>query len=426
MGAADAGTHRKRRERLAALVGDGTAFAANPPLPADHAASHRPDPDMFYLTGMTEPDCSLALAVEGGRIAGETVHCRARDPEYERWNGELLGPLRASRLLEVDDVRTWKGSAAALKEAVGNGAERLHVRMDSPAAAQGMGLLSERKAAAKGSVHDLRWATARLRMVKDRTEAALIESCCRIAVEALDELAAALPGAAAEADLEASLAGSYARRGAEHAFRPIVACGRNACVAHYTANSARLARGKLVLVDTGARRSGYTSDITRVYPLSGRFTEAQRELYGTVLSAQKAAIRRIKPGSTLESAQRSASRELAKGLASMGVCRGKPERVMASGAFADFYFHSIGHMLGIEVHDPIVRKDEKGRPLKLAPGMAVTVEPGLYLDGRKQVPRELRNTGVRIEDLVLVTRTGNRVLTAAAPKDPSEVEGLLG
>lgn len=414
-----------RRERLAALVRDGTAFAANPPLPADHAASHRPDPDMFYLTGMTEPDCSLSLAVEGGRIAGETVHCRARDPEYERWNGELLGPLRASRRLGIEDVRPWKGAAAALKEAGGGGAGQLHVRMDSPAARQGVGLLSERKTSGRASIHDLRWATARLRMVKDKAEIALIENCCRIAVEALGELAAALPGAATEADLEASLANSYVRRGADHAFRPIVACGRNACVAHYTANSASLRRGKLVLVDTGARRSGYTSDITRVYPLSGRFTEAQRDLYGTVLSAQKAAIRRIRPGSTLESAQRSASRALARGLASMGVCRGAPERVMASAAFADFYFHSIGHMLGIEVHDPIVRKDDKGRPLRLVPGMVVTVEPGLYLDGRKQVPRELRNTGVRIEDLVLVTRSGNRVLTAAAPKDPSEVEGLL-
>ncbi len=426
MGAADAGTHRKRRERLAALVGDGTVFAANPPLPSDHAASHRPDPDMFYLTGMDEPDCSLSLAVEGGKITGETVHCRARDPDYERWNGELLGPLRASRLLAVDDVRPWKDAAAALREAVGNGAGQLHVRMDSPAAAQGLSIMSNSRPAGRTSLSDLRWATARLRMVKDRTEVALIESCSRIAVEALAELASALPGAATEADLEASLSSSYARRGAEHAFRPIVACGRNACVAHYTANSSRLGRGKLVLVDTGARRSGYTSDITRVYPLSGRFTDAQRELYGTVLSAQKAAIRRIRPGSTLESAQRSASRALAKGLASMGVCRGAPERVMGSGAFADFYFHSIGHMLGIEVHDPILRKDGKGRPLRLVPGMVVTVEPGLYLDGRKQVPKELRNTGVRIEDLVLVTRTGNRVLTAAAPKNPSEVEALFG
>ena len=427
MDATLADTLKKRRARLAAKIVDGLAYVFNPPPEKDSSRRFKPDPDMFYLTGMTEPDCALVLKADSGKLSEEIVYCRDRDPEHERWNGEMLGPTRTRNLLSIGDARPWKGPAEVVRDVFSAGARSHHVNLDSrsPAVKACLSLVACDKGQTRTAIHDLRWATTRLRMVKDRLEIERISSSCQVTVEALSELALSLPTAKSEAELAAKLDHAYAARGATHAFLPIVASGGNACVAHYIANSARLRKNKMVLVDTGAHLEGYASDVTRVYPVGGRFSPVQRELYGIVHDAQRAAISRIRPGGTMAQAQQSASRVLAKGLSSIGICKGTPGRIMSSRTFAELYFHSIGHMVGIEVHDPFLRTDSRGKPLRLAPGMVVTVEPGLYLDGRKQVPREIRNTGIRIEDTVLVTRTGRRILTEGAPKATREVEGLF-
>lgn len=420
-------TLRKRRERLARKVGDGLAYVFNRPAERGHHQRYRPEPDMFYLTGLTEPDCALVIKAQSGSIEQETIYCRNRDIGLERWNGEMLGPKRASRMLGIDDARSWQSAAGVVRDAFDPKARSHHMRLDagSEALKACLGLIASCRDAPNTSVFDLRRATTALRMVKDNLEIERITASSKITAKALAQLVEALPKAKSEGQLVAELDHAYSSHGARHAFLPIVACGRNACVAHYVANASRLSKSKLVLVDTGAEKDGYASDATRVYPVGGRFSAAQRDIYQVVLAAQKAAIACIKPGGTMARAQKAASRALARGLVSLGICRGTHDKVMSSAAFADFYFHSIGHMLGIEVHDPSFQVDDRGKPLPLRPGMVVTVEPGLYLDDRKQVPREMRNTGVRIEDLVLVTRTGNKVLTADAPKATKEVEALF-
>ena len=413
-------THRRRRERLARKLGDGTALVCAKPAPGDHAEIYRPDPDLLYLTGMAEPHSALSITVRDGKIEEETIFCRERDVDRERWDGEILGPTRARNWLGIGDAAKWEGIGAFAREQVPQEGD-VFVKFEK--GNQLPNRCAQAMASSAGpssrAMRDLRGAMATLRMVKDGEEIASIKMSCSLAVKAMERVRTGMAAASSEAGLEAIISHEYASAGANHAFRPIVACGKNACVAHYVENSSRLAKGRLVLVDTGASLDGYASDITRVYPVTGDFSPAQKELYEVVLRAQKAAMSNVRPGGTMARAQRAACRALARGLADMGICRGPVARVLSSGDFADFYFHSIGHMLGLEVHDAYLRTGPDGKPTKLRSNMVVTIEPGLYLDDRKCVPKELRFTGIRIEDTVLVTRTGNEALTAGTPKAAS-------
>ncbi|MBF2734561.1 MAG: aminopeptidase P family protein [Betaproteobacteria bacterium AqS2] len=404
----------RRRARLAARLKEGVALLASPGLPTHHADVFRPDPDLYYLTGLVEHDSALALEIRGGRIREETAFCPPRDEVFERWNGELLGPVRTRRRLGLAAARPWSSRAEFV---------RASLRPDLVAWAKTADRQTASLALAGPSagIHDLAPALARLRMVKDRGEIAAIARSCELAAGAQRRVLQALPAAAAENQLQAELDHAYAAGGARHAFRPIVAAGRNACVAHYGANRAPLRKGQLVLVDSGCELDFYVSDITRTYPVAGRFTPAQRDLYETVLAAQAQAIRKAKPGASFGALQRAACRELAYGLRRMGICRGTLPAILASESFGRYYFHSIGHSVGLDAHDPVdapAGRDE----LKLAAGMAITVEPGLYLDGDRRVPAELRHTGVRIEDILAITAAGSRVLTAAAPKTVRDIE----
>lgn len=404
----------RRRARLAARLKEGVALLASPDLPSHHADVFRPDPDLYYLTGLVEHNAALALEVRGGRIKEETAFCEPRDESFERWNGELLGPIRTRRRLGLAAARPWPGPAQFVRAAL---------RPELVAWTK----LADRKTAALalagpgGGVRDLAPELARLRMIKDRSEIQAIARACELAATAQRRVLQALPTAASENQLQAELDHAYASGGARHAFRPIVAAGRNACVAHYGANRAPLRKGQLVLVDSGCELDFYVSDITRTYPASGRFTPAQRDLYETVLAAQLQAIRRARPGQNFGALQRAAARELAYGLRRMGICRGPLAAILASEAFGRYYFHSIGHSIGLDAHDPV--HAPAGRDaLQLAAGMAITVEPGLYLDGDRRIPPELRHTGVRIEDILAITAGGSRVLTAAAPKAVRDIE----
>ena len=417
----------KRRRKLAKLMGSGVAYLTNPPPERDHSRKNKPDPDMFYLTGLTEPDCAYAMKVESGKIKHEAVYCRERNPTHEKWNGRTLGPKGAARVARIDDARPWKGLAKFIEDSFDNSFKSHCIRFDlsNEALLEFTKHIEKQHGKKEHALCELRHLTARIRMVKDSHEVDLIKKSSEITTNAMHKVALALHEAKSEADLEAIISHFYTENLAQHAFLPIVACGKNACTAHYVKNNSRLQKNKLVLVDTGAVLNGYASDLTRVFPVNGKFTNAQRDLYETVLEAQKAAIARAIKGNTMQTAHNAACKALAKGLASMGICRGSPAKVMASGDFTDFFFHSIGHMLGIEVHDPITNTDSQGKPLQLKPNMVVTIEPGLYLDDRKKVPVELRNTGVRIEDLVQVARNGNNILTDGAPKSIRDVEALL-
>lgn len=410
----------RRRARLATAVGDGTVLVGGAALPERHDVRPRPAPNLYYLSGLEEPDGALLLEVRAGRIVDEVGYCRRRDPKHERWHGPLLGPRRARAKLGLAEVRAWPGNAELVGEACARGG-RLWLDFASPllaSCAGGPGAKLGRVA----SMHDLRPLTTRLREVKDAGEIERIKAASSVTIAALAKVRAALGRARGEAQLAAILAACYGEAGGHHAFLPIVACGRNACVAHYFANRSRLGRGKLVLVDTGCELAGYPSDITRVYPVDGTFTSAQAEFYAVVLAAQRAAIAKARAGNSLAQVGHAANRTLARGLRELGICRGSIPRIMASEAFGRFVFHAIGHSLGLEVHDPLNRHDANGKALPLRRNMVVTIEPGMYLDDSPEVPAELRHTGIRIEDVVQITAARPKVLTEAAPKRLAELE----
>ena len=235
---------------------------------------------------------------------------------------------------------------------------------------------------------------------------------------------AARPGGF-EYELEAELLHEFRRHGAQFpAYWPIVAGGANACVLHYVANDAALSAGDLVLIDAGCELDGYASDVTRTFPIGGRFSPAQREVYDVVLAAQKAAMDKVRIGNAWNEPHDAAVRVLAQGMIDLGLLKPGLQEVLEKETYKRFYMHRTGHWLGLDVHDAGEYK-RQGDWRALAPGMTLTVEPGLYIRAEDDIPERLRNIGIRIEDDVLVTDAGCEVITAEAPKAVADVEALM-
>lgn len=235
---------------------------------------------------------------------------------------------------------------------------------------------------------------------------------------------AARPGKT-EFEIEAELLHEFRRRGAAApAYAPIVAAGANACVLHYVANQAGLKDGELLLIDAGCEVDGYAADITRTFPVNGRFSGAQKDVYQLVLAAQAAALAAVGPGRSWDEPHQAALKMLAQGLVDLGLCRGTVDAVLESGDYKRFYMHRTGHWLGLDVHDAGDYK-RAGAWRTLEPGMTLTVEPGCYIRPAEDVPQHFWNIGVRIEDDVLVTRDGREVLTQAVPRTVADIEDLM-
>ena len=228
-----------------------------------------------------------------------------------------------------------------------------------------------------------------------------------------------------ECQVEAELIYEFRRAGMVEAYPPIVGGGANSCILHYTENSAVLNDGDLLLIDAGAEYEGYASDITRTFPVNGVFTAAQRELYELVLNAQRAAIRKVKPGNHWNDPHQAAVRVLTRGMVELGLLKGRPAKLIRSGEYRKFYMHRTGHWLGLDVHDVgDYRVGEDWRLLE--PGMTLTIEPGIYVsNGTREVSRRWWNIGIRIEDDVLVTPGGRDVLTASLSTDPDQIESFM-
>ncbi len=229
-----------------------------------------------------------------------------------------------------------------------------------------------------------------------------------------------------EYELQAELEAEFRRRGSKrNGYDSIVASGKNACILHYVSNSRRMRRGDVVLLDAGAEADYYTADITRCFPVSGSFTAHQAEVYGVVLRAQKAAIRAVGPGKAWNAPHRAAVRAIVRGLIDLGILKGKAEVHVKKETYRRWFMHGTSHWLGMDVHDAGGYLDSRGKPRRLRPGMVLTIEPGLYFGANdRRVPKKYRGIGIRIEDDVLVTRGGSRVLTTAAPKEIRDVEAL--
>ncbi len=427
---------RARRKRLMTRLGpDSVAIvAAAPPRTrsGDTEYPYRQDSDFHYLTGFGEPRALLVLLP--GREEGEAVlFCRERDRERERWTGPRTGPAAAPRRTGVDRAYPV-GEFDRRLPALLRGRRRLWCVMgrDEASDRRATGWFGTLRSASGTDggpaprLLDLAGPLHELRLIKSRGEIRLMERAALISGEAHRRAMASCRPGMREYELEAELLYAFARRGGRApAYNPIVAAGGNACVLHYDANAARIGKDDLVLIDAGCEYGHYASDITRTFPACGRFTPEQRAVYQVVLDAQRAAIRAVRPGAPCDAPHRASVRAVTRGLLGLGLLKGRADRLIAKEAYRPFYMHRAGHWLGMDVHDAgRYRIDGRWRPFR--PGMVTTVEPGVYIaPDNAEVPARWRGIGVRIEDEVLVTRGGHRVLSEGVPKTVSEIESFM-
>jgi Xaa-Pro aminopeptidase len=423
---------RRRRELMRMAGEDAALVVAAAPRRirnADAEWPYRQDSDFHYLTGFPEPDAVLALLP--GRANGEVVlFCRERDPERERLDGARIGPDAAAARFGMDDAFPVEDIDDILPGML-EGRTRLycHFGRENEFDAHLLRWLRRLRASRGGGVVPREFVALghllhELRLYKSTAELRLMKRAANIAAEAQRAAVAAARPGAAEYEVEAALLHVVRAHGAVPSYAPIVAGGANACVLHYTANRDRLERGDLLLVDAGAEVECYASDITRTWPVGGRFSREQRALYEVVLAAQQAAIEQVREGAAFTAAHDAARKVVVEGLCHLKLLSGSPRSALKSGSYERFFPHKTGHWIGLDVHDVgDYRVDEQPRLLEA--GMVVTVEPGIYIPpDDTTVPAKWRGIGIRIEDDVAIGAHGSEVLTAALPKAIDEVQAL--
>jgi Xaa-Pro aminopeptidase len=423
---------RRRRELMRMAGEDAALVVAAAPRRirnADAEWPYRQDSDFHYLTGFPEPDAVLALLP--GRANGEVVlFCRERDPERERIDGARIGPDAAAARFGMDDAFPVEDIDDILPGML-EGRTRLycHFGRENEFDAHLLRWLRRLRASRGGGVVPREFVALghllhELRLYKSTAELRLMKRAASIAAEAQRAAVAAARPGAAEYEVEAALLHVVRAHGAVPSYAPIVAGGANACVLHYTANRDRLERGDLLLVDAGAEVECYASDITRTWPVGGRFSREQRALYEVVLAAQQAAIEQVREGVAFTAAHDAARKVVVEGLCQLKLLSGSPRSALKSGSYERFFPHKTGHWIGLDVHDVgDYRVDEQPRLLEA--GMVVTVEPGIYIPpDDTTVPAKWRGIGIRIEDDVAIGAHGSEVLTAALPKAIDEVQAL--
>lgn len=397
---------------------------------ADAPWPYRQDSDFHYLTGFPEPDAVLALLP--GRARGEVVlFCRERDPAHERIEGARVGPEAAVEQFAVDDAFPVEDIDDILPGML-EGRARLycHFGRENEFDAKLLRWMRRLRSSRGASVVPREFVALahllhELRLYKSPGELALMRRAAKIAADAQRAAVQAARPGVAEYVVEAALLHALRAHGAVPSYPPTVAAGHNACVLHYTANRGKLARGDLLLIDAGAEVECYASDITRTWPVGGRFSRERRALYEVVLDAQLAAIDEVCAGHAFTAAHDAATRVIVAGLCALKLIPGNARAALKSGDYQRFFPHKTGHWIGLDVHDVgDYRVDDQ--PRMLEPGMVVTVEPGIYIaPDDTSVPAQWRGLGIRIEDDIAVTARGPEVLTAALPKDIESVEALL-
>ncbi|MCG8557459.1 MAG: aminopeptidase P N-terminal domain-containing protein [Proteobacteria bacterium] len=393
--------------------------------------SYRQDSDLYYLTGLEEPD-SLLILTNTHAEHRCVLFVRPRDPERETWDGPRVGVEGAKQLLGADEAYPIDALSQRLPEYLA-GNTRAHYRfgpradldrliIDTASALRRRvrtGVVAPRQFLDPGLIlHEtrLRKSEQELRSIRKAVSITREAHGCAMAV--------ALPGRY-EYEVEAELLRVFRGNGSERpAYDPIVGSGPNATILHYRKNNRRLEDGDLLLIDAGAEYEYYASDITRTFPVSGRFSDAQRRLYEVVLEAQQAAIDAVAPGRTLQQVHEAGLRVMVQGLLGLGLLHGSADQVIEEERYKPLFMHRTSHWLGMDVHD-VGDYFIDGEHRELEPGFVLTVEPGVYVAEAAEVDPQWRGTGIRIEDDVLVTTEGNTNLSAEIPKHPDELERLL-
>ena len=423
----------QRRARLLNSMQHGIAIIPTAPEVARNGDTHyayRHDSYFYYLTGFTEPEAVLIL------IAGDEpqsiLFCREKNPEREIWDGHRYGPDAAREQFGFDAAHPIAQLDEKLIELLGNQPALYYpLGQDADWDRRILKLRSAVQAKvrsgihAPGEIHDVRALLNEMRLFKDAHELEIMRRAAAISASAHRRAMQFTRPDQLEYQIEAELLHEFCRHGARHpAYTSIVAGGANACVLHYIENDARLRDGDLLLIDAGCEVDGYASDITRTFPVNGRYSAAQKDVYQIVLAAQAAAIAAAQPDKPWIAPHDAALQVLAQGFIDLKLCSGSVDAVLESESYKKFYMHRTGHWLGMDVHDAGEYK-AGGDWRALQPGMVLTVEPGCYIRPADDVPQALWNIGIRIEDDVAITAQGNEVLTEAAPKTVADIEELM-
>ncbi|MGO2477005.1 MAG: Xaa-Pro aminopeptidase [Pseudoalteromonas sp.] len=394
----------------------------------DTEYAFRQDSDFYYLTGFNEPDAVLVLSPSSE--AQSTLFCRDKDKLAEVWHGRRIGFEKAKNEYLFDATCALSELTEQLIDLV-NGRTILfytqgtYPQFDDKIWSLLGSLRSNRAHKAPSTIKDISGLVHEMRLIKSAQEQAIMAQSCKISGEAHIRAMEFVKPGVTEYQLEAEIHHHFAMNGARHpAYGTIVGGGDNATILHYTENSDVLRDGDLVLIDSGSEYQGYAGDITRTFPVNGKFSASQTALYNIVLAAQLAAFNEVKPGSSLVKANRVASKILTQGLLDLGILNGDLDELIATGACKEYYMHGLGHWLGLDVHDVGDYKSQ-GKDREFTPGMVLTIEPGLYISQDSNAPAQYKGIGIRIEDNLLVTDTGYENLTAHVPKTIADIEALM-
>jgi len=425
----------RRKELMALMESNSIAILPSAEMVGrnnDVDYQFRQNSDFHYLTGFNEPESVFVLVP--GREHGECLlFCQERDPLKEQWHGKITGPERAMQLYGIDDAFPVADIDDILPGLI-EGKSKLyyslgsHREFDARILGWVNSISSNQQTGAKppGEFIQLEHYLHELRLFKSKQEIAVMKQAAAITASGHRRLMERLEPGVYEYQLEAELIHEFMNDGARStAYPSIVGSGNNGCILHYTQNDEQVKKGDLVLVDAGCEYEYYASDVTRTFPASGKFSKAQEQIYNIVLAAQEAAIDTIKPGNHWNQPHEAAVAVITRGLLALDLLQGEVEELIETEAYRKFYMHRTGHWLGLDVHDVGEYRIENAWRV-FEPGMVTTVEPGIYIsEDLDDVPAKYRGIGIRIEDDVLVTKTGHDVLTRAIPKTVAELERLM-
>jgi len=425
----------RRRRQLMRRAGEGAIVivraAPERVRNNDVLYPYRQNSDFLYLTGFREPGAMLVLLPED-KAGRAIMFCREKDAKREMWDGAMAGTEGVVAEFGMDEAFPMEEAARRLPELLQDKERILYdLGHDHEFDQQLIGWISELRGKPRRTFHapdeivGLDHMLHDMRLYKSRAELSAMRKSARVAAEAHRRAMQACRPGMNEADIHAELLHTFTANQCEASYPPIVGGGANACVLHYIANRDELRDGELLLIDAGAEYDGYASDITRTFPVNGRYTGPQRELYELVLAAQLKAIDKVRAGRQWDDVHQAAATTLTRGMLDLGILKGSYEEALEKASYKRFYVHNTGHWLGLDVHD-VGDYQIDGHSRELEPGMVLTIEPGLYIPANEtRVRKHWRGIGIRIEDDVVVTRGEPEVLTGGVPKTVGEIEALM-
>ena len=425
--------YKKRRDNLSELLPNNSVLL----LPgadlqyrnADSAHAFRQESSFYYFSGFCEPSSLIAI-VKSDKVLSSIIFVPPKDKLKEIWDGYRAGPIGAVEDYMFDKAYDNNQIDSMMPDIL-NGSEQVLYSIgkkqgfDQKVIDWTTSASSKDRHSKSINITDASSMIGNLRLIKDSHEIDLIKKACEISADAHIEAMKAVKEGDNEQTIESLYIHEFSKNGGRYpAYTPIVAGGESACVLHYVENDKDLKNNELLLVDAGCEYKMYAADITRTFPVGGKFSEEQLKVYEIVLKAMNAAIDSVKEGNSIMMPQEISEKVITEGLVEIGILDGDPEELHKKGAYKDFYMHKIGHWLGLDVHD-VGDYTEGDDFMKFKPGMITTIEPGIYISNAMHVDNKWKGIGVRIEDDILVTKDGNENLTKKVPSDPHEIESLM-